>query len=52
MTAVARYPTAWAAVVDYLERLGTGVLFGLHVDELVLLAAIDPRSTSMVFCRI
>ncbi|MFK0288957.1 thiamine pyrophosphate-binding protein [Streptomyces sp. NPDC090442] len=45
------YPTAWAAVADYLHHLGTRAVFGLPGDDMALLGELERTDTRVVLCR-
>ncbi|MDX5895314.1 thiamine pyrophosphate-binding protein [Rubrobacter radiotolerans] len=45
------YAGAWAAIADYLEAIGTEVVFGLPDDDLALLRALEQKPTRAVLCR-
>ncbi|MEV2233477.1 thiamine pyrophosphate-binding protein [Streptomyces phaeochromogenes] len=51
MSEPTRRPTAWSAIADHLEHLGTRTVFGLPGDDMALLAALEDRDIEVVLCR-
>ncbi|RCH61877.1 thiamine pyrophosphate-binding protein [Streptomyces sp. SDr-06] len=45
------FPTAWAAVADWLGHLGLATVYGLPGDDMDLLGALEGTTVDMVLCR-
>ncbi|WP_330239799.1 thiamine pyrophosphate-binding protein [Streptomyces sp. NBC_00525] len=51
MSEARKHPSAWHAVADHLQHLGTEAVFGLPGDDMDLLGALEDTHTTVVLCR-